>query len=130
MYLGAVLCVPVPGCLMLTLEVLRLGSIVVQVLHLLAVALSHYLGSLWPFQYYITATPAALRLTLAIVWVLPSECSYFLMQEFVSSVLTHISSSDNLFSPLHDKHFQRREFSEFSYFLTRVTQYLYLSIHL
>lgn len=78
---------PVPDCLSLTIEVLRLGSIVVQVLHLLAVALSHYLGSLRPFQYHTTATPAALRLTLAVVWIVPSECSYILLQEFVSSIL-------------------------------------------
>lgn len=73
MYLRMVLCVAVPGCLMLTLEVLRLGSIVVQVLHLLAVALSHYLGSLRPLHYSTTATPAALRITLAAVWMLPRE---------------------------------------------------------
>lgn len=73
MYLKIVQCVPVPGCLMLTMEVLRLGSILVQVLHLLAVALSHYLGSLRPLHYSTTATPAALRMILAVVWILPRE---------------------------------------------------------
>ncbi|MPC08263.1 5-hydroxytryptamine receptor 2B [Portunus trituberculatus] len=70
-YLKMIQCVPVPGCFMLTLEVLRLGSILVQVLHLLAVALSHYLGSLRPLHYSTTATPAALRLILAVVWIVP-----------------------------------------------------------
>ncbi|KAK8388917.1 hypothetical protein O3P69_020703 [Scylla paramamosain] len=71
MYLKKMQCVPVPGCLMLAVEVLRLGSILVQVLHLLAVALSHYLGSLRPLHYSTTATPAALRLILAAVWMVP-----------------------------------------------------------
>lgn len=60
---------------MLSLEAVRMGSILVQILHLLAVALTHYMGTVRPLHYASTMTPFALKLVLAILWFVPSKYS-------------------------------------------------------
>ncbi|KAK4287121.1 hypothetical protein Pmani_039805 [Petrolisthes manimaculis] len=50
-----------------------MGSILVQISHLLVVAFNHYMGTLRPLHYASTMTPSTLRAILIVLWVLPSE---------------------------------------------------------
>nr|XP_045593512.1 trace amine-associated receptor 8-like [Procambarus clarkii] len=71
MYLPMVKKVEVPECLKLSLEVMRLCSILIQILHLLVVALNHYIGIIRPLHYAATFTPTTLKAILAILWLTP-----------------------------------------------------------
>ncbi|XP_050717279.1 lysophosphatidic acid receptor 1-like isoform X2 [Eriocheir sinensis] len=70
-YLPTVHGVRVGLCVSLSLEAVRMGSILVQILHLLAVALTHYMGTVRPLHYASTMTPYALKLILAVLWLVP-----------------------------------------------------------
>ncbi|KAK3854831.1 hypothetical protein Pcinc_038705 [Petrolisthes cinctipes] len=71
MYLPSVWEYHVSGCLQLCLEVVRLASILLQVLHLLLVALNHYVGILRPLHYAVLATPSTLKYLLLSLWFIP-----------------------------------------------------------
>ncbi|CAL4204579.1 unnamed protein product, partial [Meganyctiphanes norvegica] len=63
-------------CLKLTVEGLRMGSVLAQVLHLLVIALNHYLGTLRPLHYNSIMTPAKLKILIALLWTLPFSGLY------------------------------------------------------
>ncbi|XP_071540154.1 uncharacterized protein [Panulirus ornatus] len=61
----------IPICVRLSLEVLRLGSILLQILHLLVVALNHYIGIIRPLHYAAIVTSTTLKAILAVLWLSP-----------------------------------------------------------
>ncbi|XP_076054302.1 uncharacterized protein LOC143032993 [Oratosquilla oratoria] len=70
-YLPAVFEYNVPICIKLSIETLRLGSMLVQVFHLVVVAFNHYIGVLKPLHYAATMTPATQKVILVILWISP-----------------------------------------------------------
>nr|XP_053653954.1 uncharacterized protein LOC128703353 [Cherax quadricarinatus] len=70
-YLPAVHEIHLSNCLKLSIEAVRMGSILVQILHLLVVALNHYIGTLRPLHYAATMTPFMLKIILLALWVIP-----------------------------------------------------------
>ncbi|KAK8740241.1 hypothetical protein OTU49_003121, partial [Cherax quadricarinatus] len=71
MYLPMVQKVHIPECIKLSLEVLRLCGILIQILHLLVVALNHYIGIIRPLHYAATFTPTTLKVILCTLWLTP-----------------------------------------------------------
>ncbi|ROT85212.1 putative G-protein coupled octopamine receptor [Penaeus vannamei] len=71
MYLPSVYNISTGMCVRLTLEAVKMGSILVQILHLLVVALNHYIGTLRPLHYAATMTPSTLKVILVALWVIP-----------------------------------------------------------
>ncbi|XP_069189283.1 melanocortin receptor 4-like [Procambarus clarkii] len=70
-YLPTVHNIRLGNCVMLSIEAVRMGSILVQILHLLVVALNHYIGTLRPLHYAATMTPFMLKIILIGLWVIP-----------------------------------------------------------
>ncbi|XP_037780774.1 alpha-2Da adrenergic receptor-like [Penaeus monodon] len=70
-YLPSVHNISTGMCVGLTLEAVRMGSILVQILHLLVVALNHYIGTLRPLHYAATMTPSILKVILVALWIIP-----------------------------------------------------------
>ncbi|XP_012288800.1 lysophosphatidic acid receptor 1 [Orussus abietinus] len=70
-------------CFVLLLEAIRLGSIIVTVAHLTALAINHYLGILRPLHYLSIVTRRNTILAIAILWILPLAffLSYFSLVE-------------------------------------------------
>ncbi|XP_035217098.1 adrenocorticotropic hormone receptor-like [Stegodyphus dumicola] len=62
---------PFNACYLLVLEAFRLGGIVVAVLHLLALAINHYVGILRPLHYASTVTRRTVMWAMAAMWILP-----------------------------------------------------------
>ncbi|XP_064458741.1 adenosine receptor A1-like [Ornithodoros turicata] len=61
-----------PGlCISLTLEAFRLTGLIASVLHLLALAINHYIGILRPLHYAATVTKRTVGLAIASMWLLP-----------------------------------------------------------
>ncbi|CAL1293408.1 unnamed protein product [Larinioides sclopetarius] len=58
-------------CYILVLEAFRLGGIIIIVLHLLALAVNHYIGILRPLHYAATVTRRAAISAIAGMWVMP-----------------------------------------------------------
>ncbi|XP_064079206.1 trace amine-associated receptor 4-like [Macrobrachium nipponense] len=71
MYLRKVRNIEFPVCAHLVLETVRLWIILVQIFHLLALALNHYIGILKPLHYAATITPQVLKCIIAILWLIP-----------------------------------------------------------
>ncbi|XP_047469408.1 glucose-dependent insulinotropic receptor-like [Penaeus chinensis] len=72
-YLPSVHNISTGMCVRLTLEAVRMGSILVQILHLLVVALNHYIGTLRPLHYAATMTPSILKVILVALWIIPRD---------------------------------------------------------
>ncbi|KAB7496311.1 hypothetical protein Anas_13215 [Armadillidium nasatum] len=70
-YLPSVFDIKFNDCLSLTIEALRMGVMLVQVYHLLAVALIHYFGTLRPLQYASRLTSHTLKILLFLLWSIP-----------------------------------------------------------
>ncbi|KAL7639073.1 UNVERIFIED_CONTAM: hypothetical protein RMT77_010607 [Armadillidium vulgare] len=70
-YLPSVFDIKFNDCLSLTIEALRMGVMLVQVYHLLAVALIHYFGTLRPLQYASRLTSHTLKILLLLLWSIP-----------------------------------------------------------
>ncbi|XP_063242844.1 lysophosphatidic acid receptor 1-like [Bacillus rossius redtenbacheri] len=60
------------SCLWLMLEMTRLSTIIVGVLHLLALAGNHYLGIRRPLRYALVATRGNTASCLLLLWLLPA----------------------------------------------------------
>uniref|UniRef100_T1IW61 G-protein coupled receptors family 1 profile domain-containing protein n=1 Tax=Strigamia maritima TaxID=126957 RepID=T1IW61_STRMM len=58
-------------CGALTLEALRMAGMVSSVLHLLALAINHYIGILRPLHYASTMTRRTTMLCIVIMWTVP-----------------------------------------------------------
>ncbi|GBM70006.1 hypothetical protein AVEN_155711-1 [Araneus ventricosus] len=58
-------------CYILVLEAFRLGGVVIIVLHLLALAVNHYIGILRPLHYAATVTRRAAISAIVGMWVMP-----------------------------------------------------------
>ncbi|GFQ80677.1 g_PROTEIN_RECEP_F1_2 domain-containing protein [Trichonephila clavata] len=58
-------------CYILVLEAFRLGGVVIIVLHLLALAVNHYIGILKPLHYAATVTRRTAIIAIAAMWVIP-----------------------------------------------------------
>ncbi|KAK8389048.1 hypothetical protein O3P69_020784 [Scylla paramamosain] len=96
-YLPAVYGVTVGKCTMLSLEAVRMGSIMVQILHLLAVALTHYIGTVRPLHYASTMTPLALKLILAWLWFVPMTGMFVAFASIPGQGFQSPSCSENYF---------------------------------
>ncbi|KAG5334719.1 OCTB1 protein, partial [Acromyrmex charruanus] len=59
------------NCFLLALEVVRLGSVIITVYHLLALAVNHYLGILKPLHYLSIVTHRKTKILLILLWMLP-----------------------------------------------------------
>ncbi|XP_035233466.1 adrenocorticotropic hormone receptor-like [Stegodyphus dumicola] len=62
---------PFSLCFILSLEAFRLGGLVVAVLHLLVLAMNHYIGILRPLHYAHIVTRETTMLAIVITWVFP-----------------------------------------------------------
>lgn len=62
---------PFNACFALVLEAFRLGGVVVAVLHLLALAINHYVGILRPLHYAATVTKRTVFWMIGAMWLLP-----------------------------------------------------------
>ncbi|GIX66805.1 g_PROTEIN_RECEP_F1_2 domain-containing protein [Caerostris extrusa] len=62
---------PFSNCYVLVLEAFRLGGMVVAVLHLLALAINHYIGILRPLHYAATVTRGTVAWAIACMWIIP-----------------------------------------------------------
>lgn len=58
-------------CVSLSLEAFRLTGLIASVLHLLALAVNHYIGILRPLHYAATVTRRTVWLATAFMWLLP-----------------------------------------------------------
>ncbi|RLU18879.1 hypothetical protein DMN91_009237, partial [Ooceraea biroi] len=58
-------------CFLLALEAVRLGSVIITVFHLMALAINHYLGILKPLHYLSIMTYRNTTVLLVLLWVLP-----------------------------------------------------------
>ncbi|XP_054720417.1 adrenocorticotropic hormone receptor-like [Uloborus diversus] len=58
-------------CYILVLEAFRLGGVVIIVLHLLALAINHYIGILRPLHYHAIVTRRTAMIAIVIMWLLP-----------------------------------------------------------
>ncbi|XP_072743257.1 uncharacterized protein [Anoplolepis gracilipes] len=58
-------------CVLLVLEVVRLGGVIITVFHLTALAINHYLGILRPLHYLSMLTYRNTTILLILLWVLP-----------------------------------------------------------
>ncbi|KFM74041.1 Trace amine-associated receptor 2, partial [Stegodyphus mimosarum] len=58
-------------CYILVLEAFRLGGMVIIVLHLLALAVNHYIGILRPLHYAATVTRRSAIMAIIGMWLLP-----------------------------------------------------------
>ncbi|XP_071540301.1 uncharacterized protein [Panulirus ornatus] len=70
-YLPAVHGISLSNCIKLSIEAVRMGSILVQILHLLVVALNHYMGTLRPLHYAAIMTTLTLKVILVGLWIIP-----------------------------------------------------------
>lgn len=68
---------PVETCCLLAMEAFRLGGILTIVSHLMALAVNHLLGIVWPLRYPAVRT-LHVRITLLLIWLLPPTA--FLLQ--------------------------------------------------
>uniref|UniRef100_A0A8D8QJX9 5-hydroxytryptamine receptor 7 n=1 Tax=Cacopsylla melanoneura TaxID=428564 RepID=A0A8D8QJX9_9HEMI len=59
-------------CVFITVEALRLGGILITMLHLLFLALNHYLGILRPLHYPSIMTHRHITLLIIVMWTLPN----------------------------------------------------------
>ncbi|KAF2365306.1 G protein-coupled receptor rhodopsin-like, partial [Trinorchestia longiramus] len=75
-YMPFVLGIDIHDCIQLSLEAVRLGTIVVQVYHLLAVACIHYYGCVRPIHYNATVTPGRVKTIIALLWAVPNLCLF------------------------------------------------------
>ncbi|GIX78082.1 g_PROTEIN_RECEP_F1_2 domain-containing protein [Caerostris extrusa] len=62
---------PMSYCFILSLEAFRLGGLVVAVLHLLALAINHYIGILRPLHYAHIVTRETTVVGIVIMWIFP-----------------------------------------------------------
>lgn len=62
---------PFNACFILVLEAFRLGGVVVAVLHLLALAINHYVGILRPLHYAATVTKGTVFWVIGAMWIFP-----------------------------------------------------------
>ncbi|CAL1288576.1 unnamed protein product [Larinioides sclopetarius] len=62
---------PLSFCFILSLEAFRLGGLVVAVLHLLALAVNHYIGILRPLHYAHIVTRETTIVGIVIMWIFP-----------------------------------------------------------
>lgn len=62
---------PFNACFVLVLEAFRLGGVVVAVLHLLALAINHYVGILRPLHYAATVTKGTVFWVIGAMWLFP-----------------------------------------------------------
>lgn len=67
-------------CIILALEALRLGAVLVTMLHLLALAANHYLGALRPLQSHVRH--AYLVVGLTAIWVVPEAALFAYFSSF------------------------------------------------
>ncbi|KAE8750936.1 hypothetical protein FOCC_FOCC002364 [Frankliniella occidentalis] len=67
-------------CVKLALEALRLGAVLVTMLHLLALASNHYLGALRPLHSHVRH--AYLCVGLAAIWILPEATLFAYFASF------------------------------------------------
>ncbi|XP_067140297.1 adrenocorticotropic hormone receptor-like [Centruroides vittatus] len=58
-------------CSALILEAFRMTGLMVSVLHLLALAVNHYIGILRPLHYAATVTRRGAGITIIIMWIVP-----------------------------------------------------------
>ncbi|GAB6022507.1 hypothetical protein CHUAL_006614 [Chamberlinius hualienensis] len=58
-------------CFVLILEGFRTGGLIVSVLHLLLLAVNHYIGIIRPLHYASTMTKRKALLNIALMWILP-----------------------------------------------------------
>lgn len=58
-------------CTILVLEGFRLGGVIVSILHLLMLAVNHYLGIIRPLHYASTMTKRNALLSIFFMWILP-----------------------------------------------------------
>ncbi|XP_015608084.1 trace amine-associated receptor 8a [Cephus cinctus] len=63
-------------CFLMGLEAVRLGSIIITVAHLMALAVNHYLGILRPLHYLSIMTHRNTTFLIVLLWILP--LSFFL----------------------------------------------------
>ncbi|KAL1456414.1 hypothetical protein WDU94_001145 [Cyamophila willieti] len=59
-------------CVFITVEALRLSAILITMLHLLFLALNHYLGILKPLHYPSIMTHRHVTLLIVVMWTLPN----------------------------------------------------------
>ena len=67
--------IPIPTmwpCKLLVLEAFRLGAVIVTVVHLLALAINHYIGIVRPLHYVSCMTERTVSVLIAIMWVAPN----------------------------------------------------------
>ncbi|XP_068243924.1 trace amine-associated receptor 3-like [Palaemon carinicauda] len=70
-YLKRVRNIDISTCAELVIVTARLWIILVQIFHLLALALNHYIGILKPLHYAATITPHVLKCIIVILWIIP-----------------------------------------------------------
>ncbi len=70
-YLPTVHSIELPKCLRLTGNYLRLGGMIGSVLHLFALALNHYFGTVYPLQHMRYVSGRLIKCTLLLLWTLP-----------------------------------------------------------
>ncbi|XP_054710938.1 adrenocorticotropic hormone receptor-like [Uloborus diversus] len=89
---------PFNACYLLVLEAFRLGGVVVAVLHLLALAINHYVGILRPLHYAATVTRRTVMWAIGGMWLLPVVffMAYFSLVPDDGFQSSHCSSYDFL----------------------------------
>ncbi|XP_017302709.1 5-hydroxytryptamine receptor 7-like isoform X1 [Diaphorina citri] len=63
-------------CVFITVEALRLGAILITMLHLVFLALNHYLGILRPLHYPSIMTHRNVTLLIVVMWTLPNVAMF------------------------------------------------------
>ncbi|XP_057376999.1 5-hydroxytryptamine receptor 1B-like [Daphnia carinata] len=63
-------------CSMLVLEAIRMAAVIVTVLHLLALAVNHYIGIARPLHYAAIMTKRAASVCMAVLWIVPNAALF------------------------------------------------------
>lgn len=97
-------------CLILALEGFRVGAMITSVLHLLGLAINHYIGIVKPLHYQSIMTRFNTCLTIALTWLLPLVfCMVY-------------------FSVIKDEGFQSENCAKFEFLLVRKFRYIVASL--
>ncbi|VDP03460.1 unnamed protein product [Soboliphyme baturini] len=83
-------------CFGLAYEAIRMGAMITSVLHLMLLAVSHYLSIMHPLRYRSLLTPEISLLCIVLSWLMPTACFllFFSMvpgQAFLSSECSEIT---------------------------------------
>lgn len=112
-------------CVKLALEALRLGAVLVTMLHLLALASNHYLGALRPLHSHVRH--AYLCVGLAAIWILPEATLFAYFASFEDDGFRAPGNCGYQFLTHYDFHIT---FSLFFFFVLMIMICIYVHIYI